>query len=132
MNDRGCSIRVEIPATVDAVEAFALEFRSRCPAVCEESAFPAELLLREALMNALEYGCRGDPAKRIFCTIRAKRRRLVIVVRDEGEGFDWRATTRYESALAATSGRGIEIFQKYASRVRFNTKGNAVALMRRF
>jgi anti-sigma regulatory factor (Ser/Thr protein kinase) len=131
MSACGCSMRAEIPATVEAVESLAMVFRGRCPAMCKIETFSAELLLREALVNALDYGSGRDPAKRIFCAIRVKRGRLVIVVRDEGMGFDWHAAMRRQSSLADDRGRGLEIFRQYASRVRFNAKGNAVALLRR-
>jgi anti-sigma regulatory factor (Ser/Thr protein kinase) len=122
---------VELPASAAAVEQFSMEFRSRYPAVCR-LAFPAELLLREALANSLEHGCQNDPAKRILCAVRAKRGRLLIVVGDEGEGFDWRAAMLRRSAVNVSGGRGIEIFRRYASRFRYNAKGNAVALLMRF
>jgi serine/threonine-protein kinase RsbW len=89
-------------------------------------------LLDTTLANSLEHGCRHDPAKRILCAVRAKRGRLLIVVGDEGEGFDWRTAMLSRSAIQVSGGRGIEIFQRYASRFRYNAKGNVVALLMRF
>lgn len=125
-------MRAVLPTKLEAVEEFLIEFRRRCPTLCANVAFPAELLLREALANALEHGCRNDPAKRIFCALRAQRGCLLIVVRDDGEGFDWRTAALRRSIIEKPGGRGLEIFRKYASRVRFNAKGNAVALLMRF
>jgi len=57
---------------------------------------------------------------------------VVIAIWDEGEGFDWRAAWSRESDLSDDHGRGLEIFRCYANSIRFNPKGNAVVLIKRF
>ena len=54
-----------------------------------------------------------------------------LVVADGGPGFDWRAALERVPAEAATSGRGLKIYQAYADRVSFNRVGNRVVLERR-
>jgi anti-sigma regulatory factor (Ser/Thr protein kinase) len=61
-----------------------------------------------------------------------KKGRFLMVVKDEGTGFDWRAAWDRSPDLAATSGRGIHIFRRYANQVRFNPMGNSVILLKRF
>ncbi len=57
---------------------------------------------------------------------------------DDGDGFDWRAVLQRRkentatTAATAASGRGLEILLRYATRVRFNEKGNAVTIVKRF
>src|ERR1700688_252503 len=49
--------------------------------------FEIEMALREALANAILHGCKGDPAKKIECSISGDREEgIVIVVRDPGSG----------------------------------------------
>lgn len=95
----------------------------------ETNCFASELVLREALTNAVVHGSRGDPAKQVRCVARIKRRRLLLVIEDQGEGFDWRAARSEVSAPTGDSGRGCEILRTYARRVRYNAKGNAVAIL---
>ncbi len=123
----------ELPATLDAIEQFCSNFQSwRAVACTGLDSFAADLLLREVLINSVLHGSAGDPRKRISCSLRAKPDRLIIAVRDEGEGFDWRAAWHRRSDPADTHGRGIQILRQYASLVRFNRKGNSVTLVKRF
>jgi anti-sigma regulatory factor (Ser/Thr protein kinase) len=121
-------LSVELPASLEAIDVFCDEFREwRADACAGLEAFPAELLLREVLTNSVVHG-----SERICCLLRAKPGRLLIVVRDEGEGFDWRAAWDRQAGAEDTHGRGIDILRRYASAVRFNPKGNAVTLIKRF
>jgi serine/threonine-protein kinase RsbW len=128
-----CEIRRDMPATLQAIEEFVVEFGERCRARLEhKSFFGAELLLREALTNAVQHGSNADPAKRVRCCLRIKGGRLLIAVEDCGRGFDWRAAWNKQAASPDSSGRGVEILRKYASRVRYNGRGNAVTIVKRF
>lgn len=125
--------RCELPATLDAVERFCRDFhvwgREACAGL---NSFGAELLLREALTNSVLHGSSGDPGKRILCSLRAKPDRLIIAIRDQGNGFDWRDRWRRKPDPVANHGRGIEILRRYANLVRFNRSGNSVTLIKRF
>jgi anti-sigma regulatory factor (Ser/Thr protein kinase) len=128
-----CEIRASLPATLDAVEAFFRDFRSR--AVCREhpgAAFVAELLLREALVNAVTHGSAGNPEMSVRCVARLRGVNLTIAVIDEGPGFNWRDVSRRQPFPWGGSGRGLGILRAYSTMMRFNEKGNAVILWRRF
>jgi len=128
-----CEIKAEFPATVAAVEEFLGEFRRQWRDKLQVAHwFAVELLLREALANAVWHGSNSDPAKVVRCVLRLSARRLVITVRDEGDGFDWRTAGRTEVGSLTPSGCGIHIYREYATSVRFNHRGNAVTLIRRF
>ena len=128
-----CEMRTALPATLEAVEAFFVDFRRRSRELLDRAdCFAAELLVREALTNAVVHGCHTDPNKQVRCSLRLKGLRLLIVVEDDGDGFDWRAAWGNVAKFPECSGRGIEILRKYARRVRYNDKGNAVALIKRF
>jgi anti-sigma regulatory factor (Ser/Thr protein kinase) len=127
MNHSICDLRAVLAASNDEAEEFCLLFRRRAMEMGESFVFIAELLLREALTNAIVHGSRGNRRKQVLCAVRLAQRRVIIAVQDEGDGFDWRAVPPEQSL--ETRGRGIDILRKYASRVRFNNKGNAVTLI---
>lgn len=133
MSGRYREWRREVPATLDAVEQICGEFHQWQPGACAGLHwFSAELLLREALTNSVLHGSYGDSAKRISCSIRARADRLVIGIRDEGKGFDWRSVWNRRADPSAVHGRGIEILRRYASLVRFNRAGNCVTIIKRY
>jgi anti-sigma regulatory factor (Ser/Thr protein kinase) len=122
-----------LAATIAAVEDFFVEFRQRSQATKERvNCFEAELLIREALTNAILHGCGADPRKQVRCWLRLRGKRLLIAVADEGEGFDWRAARAKPAEASDCSGRGLEILYRYASQVRFNDKGNLVTIIKDF
>jgi serine/threonine-protein kinase RsbW len=126
-------MRMALPATLQAAEAFFVEFRYRSEALMDRvSRFAAELLVREALTNAVVHGCHADPGKQVRIVVRLKCGRLLIAVDDDGDGFDWRGAWRRSAELSDCSGRGIEILRAYASRVRYNSRGNSVTMIKRF
>jgi len=125
-------VRAAMPASLEAVEEFFAEFRRKYQTLLDRAnCFAAELLLREALNNAVLHGCRADPGQQVRCLLRLRERRLLIAVEHDGDGFDWRAARAGAAALSDCSGRGIEILRKYASHVRYNERGNAVAIVKR-
>jgi serine/threonine-protein kinase RsbW len=124
-------IRTKLPATLEALERFFVYFRQWCRCLPGSAdRFAAELLLREALTNAVVHGSGGDASKQVRCAIRMRRGRLSITVADEGEGFDWRSARDRQAPAVSSSGRGMEIFRAYATRVRFNRKGNITTMIR--
>lgn len=123
-------LRKKLPASQDAIEAFCWDFQQWLgPETTSKDAFASELLLREALVNAVEHGCAGKGC--VECVVRGRNGRLLIAVRDEGKGFDWRPRWNQLAPVDSASGRGVTIYKTYAHRVRFNRAGNAVFLIRR-
>lgn len=121
---------LRIPAVLDSLEPIFLQFRGWCRAVTStRDSFAAELLLREALTNAVVHGCKCDPGLQVRCALRINPRRILIGILDDGEGFDWRAVRARDES--ADCGRGVDILRVYGSRVRFNQKGNGTVIIRR-
>ncbi|QDU21322.1 ATP-binding response regulator [Urbifossiella limnaea] len=116
------------------------------------------MALREALMNAMEHGNlemssdlrgrddkeyhrladerRSDPryaGRRVHVTARDTPAEAVVVIRDEGPGFDTTAVPdpTDPANLEKSSGRGLLLMRAFMSEVRHNAKGNEVALIRR-
>jgi anti-sigma regulatory factor (Ser/Thr protein kinase) len=126
-------LRVELAATLEAIESFCVQFQHWRLIACPDlDAFSSELLLREALTNSVMHGASKDSRDGISCVLRVKRGRLIIAIRDRGKGFDWRAAWDGHAAAEDTHGRGIEILRHYANLVRFNPSGNSVTLIKRF
>ncbi len=126
-------LRAKLPAELEAIEEFCGEFIrwrvAHCPAL---NAFTGELLLREALANAVRHGCANDPTREVRCVLRVKPEYLLIAVSDDGPGFDWRGSHVPLPEICRADGRGIPIYRTYADRVRFNSKGNTVILLKKF
>jgi hypothetical protein len=60
-------IRQTIPATLEAVEPFLLQFRQCLDRPADR--FTAELLLREMLANAVVHSSHNDPRRRVRCAV---------------------------------------------------------------
>jgi anti-sigma regulatory factor (Ser/Thr protein kinase) len=97
-----------------------------------EDRFAINLLLRESLNNAVIHGCGGNPQLSFSCTVTVSPREGLIVVTDEGLGFNWRKSMNEMPSLYAESGRGLFIYTTYADSIVYNETGNCVTLTRIF
>lgn len=121
--------RRRIPPTTAAAEELCQEYRRWSDSLGLKAGFAVELLLREALANAVANGANGaEGATEVTCIVRWRQPRLTIAVRDEGPGFDWRRQLAREMDVEAESGRGLVLYRLYAKRFRFNEAGNVVIL----
>ncbi len=93
--------------------------------------FPVQMLLREALTNAVVHGCRKKPGLMIKSTIIICKNEIIIEVEDPGDGFDWKVCKGRDHSLSAESGRGLLILQKYASEYDYNETGNIVRIKKK-
>jgi serine/threonine-protein kinase RsbW len=85
---------------------------------------------REALNNAVLSGCRLDPNLRVVFYLVCEPGRVVITVKDQGGGFDWRSYMGQIPSGTIDSGRGLPIFQAYFDTVQYNEQGNSVTLVK--
>ena len=96
--------------------------------------FEIEMALREALANAIQHGCKSDPAKTIDCSVTGDRvHGITIVVRDPGSGFDPRTipSPSKDSNLRSEHGRGIFLISKLMDEVTHERNGTVIR-MRKF
>jgi serine/threonine-protein kinase RsbW len=91
--------------------------------------FAVRILLREALLNAVEHGSGGRPDATVRCTVALDERGLRLVVDDDGPGFTWH-DREAELEILGDGGRGIPIMQVYASEMHYNDAGNRLELRR--
>ncbi len=94
-----------------------------------ENEFAVETALREALANAILHGNRLDPGKKVrICCACQKDRGVIIIVKDEGEGFD---LAKVPSPLVGESiqsehGRGIFLVNMLMDEVHYERGGREI------
>lgn len=121
-----------VEPTLDAVDRLCAEVRRRLQGrIAPADWYGVELLLREALTNAVLHGGGTHPGRRVRCEVSVGMRTARLAVADEGPGFDWRDALAAAPPDSATCGRGLKIYGLYADRVSFNERGNRVVLARR-
>jgi serine/threonine-protein kinase RsbW len=127
---------VTLPADVSAISpvvAWVMRLVSEMEYAAGKE-FEIEMALREALANAVLHGCKGDPTKKIDCTVTGDREQgIMIVVRDPGNGFDPSTipSPTEDSNLHSDHGRGILLISKLMDEVKHERNGTVIR-MRKF
>ena len=117
-----------LAASDEAVAAFFSDFRKALQdGPAGKRAFAIELVAREAVQNAVEYGCLHDAGKRAHVAAAIEAGILSLRVEDEGPGFDPEAVLAYEKARGSgTSGNGVSIISVYSDRYRYENGGRTL------
>ena len=127
--------RTVLPATLDAVDRLCGELRGGLFASlpCAER-FPVELLLREALTNAVVHGLKGGPQGEVHCEMVIFSAGVTIHVCDAGEGFDWcRALSpRLRWGRCRSPAVASKLCAATPGHLQFNSNGNCVRATRAF
>jgi serine/threonine-protein kinase RsbW len=100
----------------------------------EGKEFEIEMALREALVNAVVHGCKGDSAKNVQCCIACDEERgILIVVRDPGPGFDPHTlpSPLKGENLFASHGRGIYLINQLMDEVSFRRGGTEIHMRKK-
>jgi serine/threonine-protein kinase RsbW len=93
-----------------------------------------ELALQEALANAVVHGAKEDPTKTVECLVACDEQRgILIIVRDPGPGFDFRAipSCTMGENLYSNHGRGIFLINQLMDEVQFHKNGTEIHMMKR-
>jgi serine/threonine-protein kinase RsbW len=100
---------------------------------CESAKFAIKLAFEEALTNAFKHGNGRDPLKTVEVRYDIGDDKAVIVIVDQGAGFDLQAVPNpiADENLEKPSGRGLMLMRAYMDEVRYNDKGNEVYMMKR-
>jgi serine/threonine-protein kinase RsbW len=87
--------------------------------------------LTEALANAMLYGNRQDPRKRVRVEVLITAVQISLRVTDEGRGFDPGALPdpTLPANLTRSRGRGIFLIRHLMDHVEFNEKGNSIRMI---
>lgn len=116
--------RAAVTPVVDEIMAIATEMGC---AKGKESEI--ELVLQEALANAVVHGCREDPGKEVQIWVGCDESRgMIIGVRDPGAGFDPEAVPSplVGERLYASHGRGVYLINQLMDEVRYERNGSEV------
>ncbi|GEM_PF-1590903 len=96
------------------------------------------LAVDEALQNAIIHGNKEDPSKKVQIIYYLCPDYLEITIRDEGEGFDWRAVVEEYNLLKDSKdpdvfmkfSRGLFLILKTMDEVTFNDQGNEITILK--
>jgi serine/threonine-protein kinase RsbW len=128
-------LNLVIPATPAAISAVTDDVTHLLETYhwSEDEILKVDLALQEALANGIRHGCQGDPTKHVQCSVSCDDAGdLMIVVRDEGAGFDVSAVPDplVGSNLFKPSGRGVFLINQLMDEVAFADGGREVRMRR--
>jgi serine/threonine-protein kinase RsbW len=127
----------ELPSELETIEgavAFVMERCEPCWAIQRARKFNFQVALCEALSNAILYGNRRDPDKRVRVEVVIQGTSVTAEITDEGSGFDPSLVPdpREPENIMRSSGRGLFLMRELVDEVRYNDRGNSVALVLRW
>jgi serine/threonine-protein kinase RsbW len=96
--------------------------------------FEIETALREALANAVRYGCAHNPSQTVQLSVACDQERgMLIVVRDPGPGFDPAQIPVPVAGeqLFSHHGRGIYLINQMMDHVEFGRGGTEIRMRKR-
>ena len=107
-----------------------IERRLQSGLASEQEIFGVRLALEEALVNAIKHGNQLDRAKTVRVAYHISSERFDVLIADQGPGFDPTDVPDPTAAenLERPSGRGLMLMRHYMTEVRYNERGNAVAM----
>ena len=95
--------------------------------------FAIKLAMEEGLNNAIRHGNRLDPRKTVQVDYEIAPDRLVIEIRDQGNGFDPQAVPdpTADENLEKPNGRGIMLIRAYMDEVSYSKDGTHLRMVKR-
>jgi serine/threonine-protein kinase RsbW len=95
--------------------------------------FAVRIAVREALLNAVRHGHRGDPTRCVRLAYLVTPAYVLAEVTDEGPGFDPSQVPipALGADLAWSSGRGLYLMRLLMTWTRFNRRGNVCVLCKK-
>jgi len=127
---------LELPSDLRSIE-HAVDYVMSACGTCTSHARRLRLNFRvgltEALANAMMYGNRHDPSKRVKVEVTFAGGRIQARVTDQGVGFDPETVPDPTSPdnLLKPGGRGLFLMRELCDEVSFNERGNQVTLVLR-
>ena len=124
--------KLEIPSVLSAVATVQTAVIGDVDACghAPETRFAIRLALDEALANAIVYGNRLDPGKRVHVVLRKLDGGVEVHVQDQGQGFDPNGIpdpTRPD-CIERSAGRGLFLIKGLVDDIAFNEQGNSICM----
>ena len=128
-------IKLEIPSSMDFVyllDAVITEILQQM-GFDRDATDQVNLAVIEAGTNAIKHGNREEPRKRAYFDFMMYPEELVVIVRDEGEGFDAQTTEDplKPENLLNSNGRGLFLMEACMDSVDFSQNGTVVAMTKK-
>ncbi|RKY27041.1 MAG: ATP-binding protein [Candidatus Omnitrophota bacterium] len=134
LNKLFMKISEKIPSSLERIPSFISTIieRIRPLGIPEEEIFNIRLSLEEALVNAVKYGNKLDPQLTVEVKVQLDSDKLVIEVKDQGEGFDFEKLEdpTKEENIEKVRGRGIFLMKNLMDEVIFKEKGSRVIMIK--
>ncbi|MSR36941.1 MAG: ATP-binding protein [Gemmatimonadetes bacterium] len=127
-------IVLELPNDIRQIEHavdYVMERCAACKTHGRELRLNFRVSLAEALSNAMLYGNRKDPSKRVRLELIVGDLELIARVTDEGSGFDPHRVPDPTLAdnIEKACGRGLFLMRELMDEVHYNERGNQVTLV---
>ena len=123
-----------IKLSLEEVSTFTKEIIDKLQAsgIDEDALFDVRLCLEEALINAVKYGNKKDPSKRVFIRIVSEPDKIEMEVKDEGQGFDYERLPlpTEDQNLEKLSGRGVFLIKNLMNRVEYLDRGSRIKMIK--
>ena len=118
--------------SVDMAEGIAVRV-AEAAGFDEDNRYRIGMAVREAMINAFQYGNRGNRGKKLYLVVDLEAEKMVIHIRDEGPGFNLADVPDplAEENLLKTSGRGLFLIRAFMDEfdVRRPARGGAEVIM---
>ncbi|MGE9516049.1 MAG: ATP-binding protein [Solitalea-like symbiont of Acarus siro] len=126
------SYYLEIPSSIDrlsTVDLF-LEKIQKIHRINEETFIKMDVILNEAVNNAIIHGNKLEPNKRVTINIDISNKDITIKITDEGLGFNpaYILQESFDENIHTIKERGLFIIKKLSSNLSFNKLGNAIII----
>ncbi|URA09762.1 ATP-binding protein [Thermospira aquatica] len=122
-----------IQATLGAVGLTTEMFRNKLITYHCPEHWHIEMVIHEALVNAITYGSQLDYTKKVAIGYEIGPEGLRVFIHDQGEGFDVKRHVPVSLIDRETiTGRGIRLMKNLATSLVYNKNGNAISLLFNF
>lgn len=97
-----------------------------------DTIFAIKLAFEEAITNAVKHGNRNDKSKQITIRYHIDHDRVILAIRDQGQGFAPETVPDPTLAenLERPCGRGLMLIRSYMTEVRYDRNGTEVWMMK--
>ncbi len=116
--------KIEIPSDLQYVQDVSRRIISVLQRyhLSESLLMDMRLIVEEAVVNAIRHGNQFSPDRFVLVEYKASPDEIIVVVRDEGDGFDFQHT----------EGKGLKLIKSMADDVEFSRGGSQITIRKRF